>query len=315
MEYWDEISKEIENSIKQHDSSTAFATIRRLKGNRTNVENLPIQDKEGNILNNSRDRMVRWKEHFSELLNVHSNIDQSILQNITPSTIPVMEQIRQDKLPSLNEVKEAINKMKSGKAPGIDSISVDLLKVGGEPIAIWLHEIIVEIWETEEMVEDWTTAILIRIYKNKGDKKMCDNYRGISLLVAASKVFSRIILNRVQHLIDNQLLEQQAGFRKNRSTIDQIFILKMIMERSQEYNKPLHMCFIDIQKAYDSANRDLLWQICRYYGTGDKLIRMFKLLYKNTKAKVRINSEMSDEFSIETGVMQGGIPSPILYIH
>lgn len=163
------------------------------------------------------------------------------------------------------------------------------------------------------MVEDWTTAILIRIYKNKGDKRICDNYRSISLLVAASKVFSHIILNRVQNLIDSQLLEQQAGFRRNRSTMDQIFILKMIMERSQEYNKPLHMCFIDIQKAYDSVNRDLLWQICRSYDIGEKLIRMLKMLYKNTKAKVRINGEISDEFNIETGIMQRGIPSPILF--
>ncbi|CAF3840631.1 unnamed protein product [Rotaria sp. Silwood1] len=123
MVYWDELSEEIENSIKQHDSSTAFATIRRLKGGRKNVENLPIQDKGGNILNHSRNRMVRWKDHFAEVLNVHSNIDQSIMQNITPPSIPVVEQIRQDKIPSLNEVKEAINKMKSGKVPGIDSVS------------------------------------------------------------------------------------------------------------------------------------------------------------------------------------------------
>ncbi|CAF4057002.1 unnamed protein product [Rotaria sp. Silwood2] len=144
--------------------------------------------------------------------NLESIWEASILQNITPPTIPITEQIRQDEVPSLNEVKEANNKMKSGKVPGIDGVSVDLLKAGGEPIAIWLHEIIVEIWENEEKVEDWTIAILIRIYKNKGDKKICDNYRGISVLVAASKVFSRIILNLGQDLIDHQLLEQQAGF-------------------------------------------------------------------------------------------------------
>ncbi|CAF4594985.1 unnamed protein product, partial [Rotaria socialis] len=163
------------------------------------------------------------------------------------------------------------------------------------------------------MVADWTLAIIIRLYKNKGDKKICDNYRGISLLVVASKIFTRVILNRIQLLIDKQLLEEQAGFRTNRSTIDQVFILKMVMEKTRELNKPLHMCFIDIQKAYDSINRDLLWKICRQYGLTEKTVQMLKLVYKNTRAQVRINGELSEVFDIETGVMQGGIPSPVLF--
>lgn len=53
-------------------------------------------------------------------------------------------------------------------------------------------------------------------------------------------------LNRVQDLLDKQLLEEQAGFRSNRSTVDQLFTLKMVMEKSRDLNKPLHMCFIEI---------------------------------------------------------------------
>ena len=108
------------------------------------------------------------------------------------------------------------------------------------------------------MVKDWTHAVLIRLYKNKGDKRICDNYRGISLLVVAGKVFARIILTRIQDMLNRQLLEEQAGFRPGRSTIDQIFTLKKVMERSREFHQPLHMCFIDLKKAYDSVNREAL---------------------------------------------------------
>ena len=87
-------------------------------------------------------------------------------------------------------------------------------------MASWLHEIFVDIWQTEEMVDDWTTAIRVRLCKVEVDKQVWDNYWGISLLVVASKLFSRVILNRVQTLLDKQLLEEQAGFRSNRSTID-----------------------------------------------------------------------------------------------
>ena len=171
----------------------------------------------------------------------------------------------------------------------------------------------VDVWNSEEIVEDWTLAILIRLFKNKGDKRQCDNYRGISFLVVTSKLFTRVILNRVQTVIDRQLMAEQAGFRANRSTIDQIFILKMAMEKSREFNKPIFMCFIDIQKAYDSVNRELLWKICRQYGLTEKIVCLLKLVHKDSRAQVRVEGELSDSFEIETGVMQGGIPSPVLF--
>jgi hypothetical protein len=313
LEYWDEVSEEIEKAIKQHDPSTAYRVIRQLKGGRSNVDNMPIQNKQGDPLSNSKDVMVRWREYFCELLNVHSTIDPHIIQQISTPIIPATEQIRQDKPPSLSEVHDAIKQMKNRKAPGIDNISADVLKAGGIPMAKWVHEILCDVWNNEEMIEDWTTAILIRLYKNKGDRTVCGNYRGISLLVVTGKIFSRIILNRIQNLIDKQLLEQQAGFRRNKSTIDQIFTLKLIMEKSQEYNKPLFLCFIDLQKAYDSVDRNLLWKVCRCYGISEKLTRLLKLLHSKTKARVRINGELSESFEMETGVMQGGIISPMLF--
>ena len=132
--------------------------------------------------------------------------------------------------------------MKSRKASGNDDVTADLLKAGGTPVLNWLHAIFVDIWNSEETVEDWTLAILIRLFKNTGDKRHCDNYRGISLLVVTSKLFTRVILNRVQNVIDRQLMAEQAGFRPNRSTVDQIFILKMAMEKSREFNKPTYIC-------------------------------------------------------------------------
>ncbi|CAF4930862.1 unnamed protein product [Rotaria magnacalcarata] len=203
--------------------------------------------------------------------------------------------------------------MKNGKASGNNGISADIIKAGGLPMVKWLHEVFVGIWGNETIVEDWATAILIRLYKNKGDKKISDNYRRISLLVVTSKIFSRIILNRVQALLDKQLLEEQAGFRCNPSIVDQIFILKMIMEKSRNVNKPLFMLFIDIMKAYDSVDRALLWNICRHYGLTGKIVRILKLLYHDTKAQVRINGELSDIFNINSEVQQGGIPSCILF--
>ena len=163
------------------------------------------------------------------------------------------------------------------------------------------------------MVKEWSMITLIKLYKNKGDRKICDNYRGIALLNITSKIFSPIILNHVQDLIDHQLLETQSGFRSNRSTIDQIFTVEMTMEKRREFNKPLFMCFIDITKAYDSVNHELLWKVCLSYGITTKLVNLLKMLYKDSVGRVKINDELSDIFEMNTDVMQGGIPSPLLF--
>ncbi|CAF1437436.1 unnamed protein product [Adineta ricciae] len=311
--YWDELCENIEKSIKNNDPMTAFSIIRRLRGGSKRDENMPVQDKSGKLLVNSRDTLNRWREFFYDTLNVNSSIDQNLIDLIEIPTLSITEERRQNASLSIEEVRKALSQMKSRRAPGSDEVTVDILKAGGEPIIHWLFKFFTDIWNSEQMVKEWNMTTLIKLYKNKGDRKICDNYRGIALLNTTSKLFSRIILNRIQNLIDGQLLEIQSGFRSNRSTIDQIFTLKMTMEKRKAFNKPLFMCFIDITKAYDSVNRELLWKVCRNYGITDKLVNLLKMLYKDSIAKVKINGEMSDSFEMNTGVMQGGIPSPILF--
>ncbi|CAF4601123.1 unnamed protein product, partial [Rotaria sp. Silwood2] len=71
--------------------------------------------------------------------------------------------------------------MKSGKAPGMDGVSTDVIKAGGHALSIRFHTLFVEIWEEKETIDDWSTAIIIHLFKAKGDKLDCGNYRGISL--------------------------------------------------------------------------------------------------------------------------------------
>ena len=85
------------------------------------------------------------------------------------------------------------------------------------------------------------------------------------------------------------------------------------MEKSREFNRPMFLCFIDIQKVYDSVNRDVLWKIYRQYGLTEKTVCMLKLVHQNSRARVRVEGQLSDSFEIETGVMQGGVSSPVLF--
>ncbi|CAF5228955.1 unnamed protein product, partial [Rotaria magnacalcarata] len=135
------------------------------------------------MLLRSDEKLERWREHFEELLvNVNSAVGTHTIDSISIPNISALEIQRQDKIPTLEEIQLALSQMKSKKAPGNDGITVDILKVGGTPVLIWLKELFVEIWENERIPENWSSAILIPLFKNKGDKTSCDNYRGICLL-------------------------------------------------------------------------------------------------------------------------------------
>ncbi|CAM4800706.1 unnamed protein product [Rotaria magnacalcarata] len=188
-EYWEELSVDIENAVKVHDPTTAFQIIRRLRGSGQSINHIPVQDKNGLTLTNSKDQLNRWKEYFDEMLNVDTTINEQVLQQIPSPTVDDEELSRQDAVPTLDEVVKAIGQIKNKKVPGKDDVPAELLKAGGHYIAEWLHEIICDVWEQEVMVKEWTEAIIIRLYKNKGDKRICDNYRGISLLDVAGKIF------------------------------------------------------------------------------------------------------------------------------
>lgn len=104
-------------------------------------------------------------------------------------------------------------------------------------------------------------AKIVTLYKNKGDRSDCSNYRGISLLSIVGKLYARVLFVRLQQLAERVYPESQCGFRAERSTVDMIFSLRQLQEKSREQQKPLYVAFIDLTKAYDLVSRDGLFNI------------------------------------------------------
>ena len=122
---------------------------------------------------------------------------------------------------------------------------------------------------------DWNVSLLSMIHKN-GNKNECNNYRGISIGSCLGKVFTKILQSRISnYLEDNELLsDNQAGFRKNYRTTDQIYILKTILNKYLHKNKkPVYACFIDFSKAFDTIWREaLLYKLNNIGIAGKRLI-------------------------------------------
>ena len=131
----------------------------------------------------------------------------------------------------------------------------------------------------EKVPEEYKKGLLIKLPK-KGDLNHCRNWRGIMLLNMASKVFCRVILERVKTALDKKLRDEQAGFRAGRSCTDQITTLRIIVEQSIAWQSSLYINFIDFEKAFDSVSREVLWLLLRHYGIPVKIVTIIRALYE-----------------------------------
>ena len=187
-----------------------------------------------------------------------------------------------------------------------------MLKADVETTADILLDLFQETWEKETVPNEWRKGHIIKLPK-KGDLSNCKNWRGIQLLSLPSKIFTRIILERIRTAIDKKLREEQAGFRPGRSCVDQITTLRIIIEQSLEWQSPLFINFIDFKKAFDTVDREITWKIMRNYGIPQKVVKIIQNLYKDTECHVIHNTNISEPFKINSGVRQGCLLSPLIF--
>jgi hypothetical protein len=109
-------------------------------------------------------------------------------------------------------------------------------------------------WNKKELPHQWKKSIVVPIHK-KGDKTECSNYGGISLLPTSYKILYNILLSGLIPNADEIIGDHQCGFRRNRSTTDQIFYILQMLEKKWEYNGSVHQLFIDFKKAYDQLGK------------------------------------------------------------
>ena len=125
----------------------------------------------------------------------------------------------------------------------------------------------------------------------------------------------KVTIKRISRGVDKKLRKEQAGFTSGRNTIEQIFVLRNIIEQSVEWNARLYtcICFIDYEKAFDSVHSETLWRIMSSYGIPPKLVRMIQAMYKGSKCVVIDGGGKTGWFDIKSGVRQGCVMSGFLF--
>ena len=135
-----------------------------------------------------------------------------------------------------------------------------LLKYGGIEMVYLLEKIYSVIWYKEYVPRQWREGFIVNLFK-KGDREDPSNYRGITLLSVVGKVFCKILNNRLVQVLDKEriLHEGQAGFRVNRSCIDNVYTLNELVQGRLREDKQTYAFFLDIRKAYGTVWHDGLW--------------------------------------------------------
>ena len=214
-----------------------------------------------------------------------------------------------------DEILLAVKSLKNNKSPGTDDVVNEQIKstiTYMMPIYIKLFNIVLD---TGIIPENWSMGTIKPIFKNKGDPKLPENYRPIIILSCFGKLFTSIINNRLNKFADNHniITSSQAGFRKQHSTTDNIFIIKSLIDIVRSGKKKLYCCFVDFKQAFDTVWRDGLWSKLVQYRINGKCFKVIHNFYKDIKSKVMTKEGTSNYFSCNVGVRQGENLSPFLF--
>ncbi|TWW64974.1 hypothetical protein D4764_22G0006210 [Takifugu flavidus] len=186
-----------------------------------------------------------------------------------------------------------IQRLRKGKqctvntAPGVDEIRPEFLKALDVVGLSWLTRLCNIAWTSGAVPLDWQTGVVVPLFK-KGDRRVCSNYRGITLLSLPGKVYSGVLERRVRRIVEPRIQEEHCGFRPGCGTVDQLYTLSRVFEGAWEFAQPVHMCFVDLEKAFDHVPWGVLWGVLREYGVSGFLIRAVRSLSDRCQSLVRI---------------------------
>lgn len=271
-----------------------------------------VRDANGELLVEKGAVRRRWAEYFEGVLNVDDEREARIVPVGNGGGMPLLGE-RNSREIGYDEVVEARKEMKVGKAPGLDGCVVECVKKGGMVMGEWLVRLLNVCFSAGEVPSEWCDACIVPLYKGKGDKSVCGNSRGISLLSVVGKLYGRILIKRIRSATDEAIGEEQCGFRNGRGCVDQMFLVRQLCEKFLGKGKELFWAFMDLEKAYDRVDREALWQVLMFYGVGGRLLKAVKSFYVNSRACVRVGDGVSDWFAVKVGLRQGCVMSPWLF--
>ena len=168
------------------------------------------------------------------------------------------------------------------------------------------------IWRTKMIPKMLTDGVCTMVHKHGPTEKL-SNYRGLTILNSLSKVLENVLKQRLSPLCEEQLHDSQSGFRPLRRCADQHFLVSELLTNRRELGLPTLLVFIDVKKAYDVVWTQGLWAKLAKFHVSGTILELLKVWTSNINRRARVESELSEPFTLGRGVPQGGVLSPLLY--
>ena len=212
-------------------------------------------------------------------------------------------------------MKKYIGQLKSNKSPGSDGLPNEVLKALSPSIAHPLCLLFNLSFATGTFPAAWKSAIVTPIYKGKGSQTNPSNYRPISLLPSISKLCERVFYDKLYQHVNPSLSPLQSGFRRKDGTAFQVARLVQDIYTARNLKKHAGVCFFDISKAFDTVwHRGLLYKLEADFGVNGNALAWLHSYLSQRQQRVKVSGILSDPCVIGSGVPQGSILGPLLFI-
>ena len=291
-EAW-KMAREIEAGVTGHHAKTVAMKMK--------MEN-------GKLASNDKENMKVMAAHFTKVYNTRRECNSEAVtllkqrETLEPMGDPI----------SWSEFKKAVVKLQNDKSPGENEVPPNAFKSMDAENLGAVYEYICDFWEGNADYDEWHTG-LVKLLPKKNDLSSPHNWRGINLMDVCSKILSSILAQRAFQLLDLHCTKSQFGGTPKVGCQDGQFTLKTLLHLRHQHNLETHVMFVDLVKAYDTANHKMLIDILQRYGAPEKFTNAIERLYANLKVKIRIGKE-EEEISQTVGVRQGDPLSPVIFL-
>ncbi|CAE1309458.1 unnamed protein product [Acanthosepion pharaonis] len=290
---WSRVAEEAERASTCGDTRKLYQLLKQAgRGAIGHGDTLLAGD--GSILTEVAEKVNRWRKHFDVLLNHQPPAVQLDLQLADGTYNCSVDP------PTIQEILSALRQLRNNKAPGEDVIPVKVYKALPYIFASWLHRVFNAVWTTETVPDDWRHAVLLPFFK-KGDRMVCSNYRGISLLNVAAKTFAVLLLKRFQTARDARTRPTQCGFRPGKGCVDQIFNLRRTLSSAGPTNNQ-RSCASSTSQLRSIRSIEMHCGNMLADGIPCEIASPYPGYYLATRARVRVYGEESEPFDVRSGV-------------
>jgi hypothetical protein len=299
----------------QNDPKKTWQTINKLlnreKSQNSTIDQLNISgnkiENNETITNALNDFFIKTGENLAANISSQETHHQYLHQPIPPAFNfePVSE----------STIENIIQNFGNKTSSTSDELNTIILKALKNELLQPLTWIANQIINTSIFPDKLKTAKVIPIHK-KDDPQECNNYRPISILPAISKVYEKLLLQQLNHYFESNNLhfQSQYGFRKHRSTEHATIELTDKILTAMDHNETPLSIFLDLSKAFDTLNHNILLHKLKHYGLTEKSLQLCKNYLTNRQQYVQLNETSSQMQTITTGVPQGSILGPYLFL-